>query len=134
MTVRTGVYGILTGDEIIPDGQTKTLFVRFLLQACRAYDVSFGLTGIDVPTSWTDLASYFTIVNGAFNVRQGTVNTTVANVKDGNGIMYGWWLNNAKTHTCYLKTVAQDATISDRVAENWGMRVTTSGNQTVCLL
>jgi hypothetical protein len=127
---QTGVYGILTGDEIIPDGQTKTLFVRFFITSVSGtYDVSFGLTGIDVPTSWTDLASYFTIVNGAFNVRQGTVNTTVANVKDGQ--WYYVWLvvnNNAKTHTCYLKTVAQDATISDRVAENWGMRVTTSGN------
>lgn len=129
---QTGVYGVLEGDEIIALGETKTLFTRFYITGVSGdYDVSFGVTGVNAPTSWADLASYFTVFKGNFNVRQGTSNTTVASVQPGK--WYYVWLvvNNISgvfNHSCYLKDVPEDATVADRVADNWGMRNTTGGN------
>ena len=121
---QNGVYGVLDGDEIVAEGQTKTLFTQFYLTGdTGTYDVSFGLSAADAPTGWGNYGSYFTIVNGNFNVRQGGGNTTVGTVTAGQWY-YVWMVvdNLAHTHDVYLKTVAADASTADMVADDFGQR------------
>ncbi|MBN1359140.1 MAG: hypothetical protein JW993_01040, partial [Sedimentisphaerales bacterium] len=65
------VYGVLDSEASIPQGATKTVFLRF--RATNAIDSAFGLTNVDSPdvggNDWGQFGPQVSVLSGNFRVR-----------------------------------------------------------------
>jgi hypothetical protein len=72
--IQKGVYCILSDAASIPEGATKTLFLRF--RATDQIDSAFGYANTDAPditgTNWDQFGPQVSVLNGVFRIRNGT--------------------------------------------------------------
>ena len=114
----TGAYGILSGEAVIPDGATKTLFFRFLTNN-TATNTAIGLIDIDVPGTniWGDFNVFFRVIDGTLQGRNGGVFDPVTTPVAAN-TWYNLWVvvdNASNTFRLYLNEGDDDATAADQV-------------------
>ncbi|HDS84749.1 MAG TPA: hypothetical protein ENN97_06095 [Phycisphaerales bacterium] len=102
--VGRGAYMLLPEEAIIPNGQTKTLFLRF--RASAGTDHSFGLSPAAEP-GWFDVyrAQLFAI-GGQFGVRDGGTTQPRLPIQTGDDVpFYNVWMivnNDTNTTKVYL--------------------------------
>jgi len=114
-----GIYGILPEGALVPDGEVKTLFLRFCASAA-ATNQSFGLTDVDAPTAggggnWDDFRAQVGIIDGDLRVRDGGTMRTLCAVAPQT--WYNLWIiidNAADCLAVYVNEGNADATEADR--------------------
>jgi hypothetical protein len=127
-----GVYGILSGDAIIANNTTKTLFMRIRASATTT-DLSFGMTDVDVPVSngWGQYGPQFRFLTGNIQARDGIGWGVPLKPFVANTWYYVWAVVNhtANTFKLYVNTTGNTATESDRVGptSEYGFRIATVG-------
>ena len=122
-----GLYGVLTGDEIITNNTTKTMYLKFLITTSTS-DMSFGLTTLDAPYQFGDtFNAQCALINGTFRARNGGATSGSLATITPNTWYYMWVVvnNTANTYDIYLKTTAEAATTADRIAQNYAFRTNT---------
>jgi hypothetical protein len=116
------VYGVLSSETSIPEGATKTLFLRF--RATSVIDSAFGLTNVDTPdvggNNWGQFGPQVSVLSGDFRVRDsGTWRVTGPYTALQ---WYNLWMvvdNATDTMKVYLHDRAgEPATEADRVTVN----------------
>jgi len=125
---QVGVYGVLSGGSIVGASETKTLFTK-VYTSQTASDISFGFCASDVPTSWSQMNAYFSLVGSntsgqaEFRARNAGANTKIGNFT-ANTWMYVWLVvdNAANTYDVYMNTTGADATATDLLADNFVFR------------
>ena len=122
---QTGSYAVLDSAASIPDGSTKTLFLRFRINTLTT-DQAIGFTSIDAPTlhgagDWNEFHACFRLTAGAIDVRDGgSWLTNLTNRTLTVDTWYNLWfvVNNADgtgsdTVQLYMNTTSADATEAD---------------------
>lgn len=119
-----GMYGVFPDGTAIADGTTGTFFTKFYVTT-TALDQSFGLTSIETPTSggFGNFNCQVALVRGNLLVRNGGGSTTVGTFS-AETWHYLWIVvdNAANTYDVYINSTGADATIADRVAQNFAFR------------
>jgi hypothetical protein len=127
---QTGSYAVLNTDTQIPDGTTKTLFLRFRINTLTT-DQAIGLTSIDAPTThgagdWNEFHACFRFTAGNIDIRDGgSWNTNLANRALNIDTWYNLWfvvINAAgatasDTVQMYMNTTGDGATEADRLKD-----------------
>lgn len=113
---QSAAYCVLSGDAIIAEGQTKTLFMRFRTNGST--DNSFGLTDLDAPptggTDWGSFRPQWRWTGGNLDARDGGGYKTLMPVVADT--WYNLWVvidNGADTIKLYVNTESEDATEND---------------------
>lgn len=124
-----GVYGILSGDAIIPNGATKTLFLRILtpVSSASAPNTAFGLIDLDVPPAncWSSISTFVRINNGAIQARDGSAaNWGPARPVAANTWYNVWIVTNhaSKTFELYVNEGSGGAIAADQVGGVYAFR------------
>jgi len=121
---QSGLYGVLSGDEVIADNITKTMSLKFMVTT-DTYDSSFGLTTLDAPYQFGNtFNAQCALINGTFRVRNGGSTSGSLAAITANTWYYLWAVvdNTANTYDVYLKTTASDATAGDLIANDFAFR------------
>lgn len=124
-----GVYGILTGDAIVENGATKTLFLRILtpVSSPTAPNTAFGLIDLDVPPAncWSSISTFVRINNGGIQARDGAG----ANWGPSRPVTANTWYNvwivvnhSANTFEMYVNTGNGNAAAGDKVGGTYAFR------------
>lgn len=142
---QTGTYCVLSSDQQIDTGTTKTLFVRFRTSTTGT-DQSIGMTDLDTPATggsdWGGFRPQIAVVNGAIGARQSSgvtwlayKNTSTTQIAVNANEWYNLWIvinHAAGTYSLYLNQGSIKATEADRLvvvntaAENFTYRVATT--------
>lgn len=122
------MYGVFPPACVMPDGATSTFFTKVYVTT-TALDQSFGLTSVDGPTNFGNFLCQVAFVRGNLLVRNGGSSTTVGTIQ-ANTWYYVWFVvnNQANTYSVYIKTTEAEATVSDRVAQDFAFRTPGSSN------
>lgn len=121
---QSGLYGVLSGSEIIADNTTKTMSLKFRVTT-DTYDTSFGLTTLDTPYQFGNtFNAQCALINGTFRVRNGGSTSGSLSAITANTWYYLWAVinNTTNTYDVYLKATASDATAGDLVANDFAFR------------
>jgi hypothetical protein len=128
-----GTYGILSGDAIIANGTTKTLFMR-LKASSTTTDASFGMTSKDVPlpNEWAVYGPQFRFLSGVIQARDGT-GWGVPTLPVAADTWYHIWVvvnHTANTFKVYMNASGNTATEADRLGatSEYGFRYTPDVN------
>jgi hypothetical protein len=134
-TNNNGVYGILSGSAIIPNGATKTLFLRILtpISSAAAPNTAFGLIDLDVPPAncWASISTFVRINNGAIQARNGSAaNWGPARPVAANTWYNVWIVTNhaSKTFDLYVNEGSGAATAADKVGGVYAFRASHSND------
>ncbi|MEJ5260924.1 MAG: LamG-like jellyroll fold domain-containing protein [Anaerohalosphaeraceae bacterium] len=124
-----GVYGILSGDAIVENGQTKTLFLRILttVSSPTAPNTAFGLIDLDVPPAncWSSISTFVRINNGGIQARDGSAANWGPSRPITANTWYNVWIvvNHAtKRFELYVNTGPGNATPADKVGDSYAFR------------
>lgn len=125
----TGVYGILSGDAVIPNGATKTVFFRILttVSSGTAPNTAFGLIDLNVPppNCWADISTFVRIINGGIQARNGTADSWGPARPVAANMWYNVWIvtnHSAKTFELYVNEGSEGATGVDKVGGVYAFR------------
>jgi hypothetical protein len=133
--VQKAAYCILSADASIPEGATKTLFLRF--RATSSIDCAWGLSYVDAPdvggSDWGQFGPQVSVLNGNFRVRNGSAGWPVVGPYTALQ-WYNLWMvvdNASDTMQVYLHSrPGERATEADRIlagtADTFGFRNTTT--------
>jgi hypothetical protein len=118
-TEQSGPYCILSSEASIPEGETKTLFLRFRTNGST--DQAFGMTNLDEPpvggTDWGYFRPQIRWTGGNLGVRDGGTWRTLTAISPDKWYCVWMVINNASdTVKVYLKSDIADATSSDLLA------------------
>jgi hypothetical protein len=120
-----GSYRGLAGASISNSDTETTVFYRIYKPAGTSPDCSVGLSDLTDPTGdWNDFETYVTIVSGELRARNGGGNETIVGTMY-DATWYNLWLvinNSADTYDVYVTTGSSNATIGDRVADDFSFR------------
>ena len=127
-SAQIGVYGLLTGSEIVTNGTTKTMSLKFYTTATTC-DTSFGLTTVDAPNGFANFNVQIALNKGNLMVRNAGTTTTVM-TWTANTWYYLWVVidNTANTYSVYVKTTPANATSADLKATGFAFRAITTNN------
>lgn len=143
---QSGVYGILTPETSIDDGQTKTLFFRFRASTNNT-DQAIGLTDLDTPIialgdggGWDQFRVQIRVTSGRFDVRHGGTWYTDTGITLNVGEDQPWYnvwmvINNATgtgsdTFKVYLHQNGDEGATEDNRVTVSGGTVSTFGFRT----
>lgn len=121
-TGQYSMYGIFPAECVMPDGAISTFFTKVYVTT-TALDESFGLTSVDAPTTFNNFLCQVAFVRGNLLVRNGGGSTDVGDIVAST--WYYIWIvvnNSANTYSVYVKTTEADATVADRVAQDFAFR------------
>jgi hypothetical protein len=127
-SAQIGAYGLLAGNEIVTNGTTKTLSLRFYTTATTC-DTSFGLTTVDAPNGFANFNVQCFINKGNFGARNGGTATNLM-TWTANTWYYVWVVvdNAANTYSVYVKTTPANATSADLKASGYAFRTIGTAN------
>jgi hypothetical protein len=127
-TGQYSMYGIFPPACVMADGATNTFFTKVYVTT-TALDESFGLTSVDAPTNFANFLCQVAFVRGNLLVRNGGSSTDVGDLV-ANTWYYIWIVvnNQANTYSVYVKTTEADATVADRVAQDFAFRTIGTSN------
>lgn len=123
---QTGSYAVLDSTTSIPDGTTKTLFLRCRINTTTT-DQAIGLTSVDAPTihgagDWNEFHACFRFTAGYIDVRDG--GTWLTNLNDRALTLdtwyYLWFVVHNETGATtdyvelYVNSTGVDATEADK--------------------
>lgn len=124
-----GVYGILSGDAVVENGQTKTLFLRILttVSSTTAPNTAFGLIDLDVPPAncWSSISTFVRINNGGIQARDGSAANWGPSRPVAANTWYNVWIvvNHAtNTFELYVNTGSANAGPADKVGGTYAFR------------
>ena len=124
-----GVYGILSGDAIIPNGSTKTVFLRIFTPASSTTvpNTAFGLIDLDVPPAncWGSISTFVRINNGAIQARNGSAAVWGPTRPVAANTWHNVWIvtnHAAKTFELYVNEGSEGATTADQVGGTYAFR------------
>lgn len=122
---QTAAYCVLSGDALVAEGQTKTLYMKFR-RANVFLDQMFGLTDINAPaldgTSWEDFRAQWGVVDNQMIARDGETLPVLAYSGTGSQVVihgdtwYYLWViinNDEDTVKLYLNQTGAAPTVSD---------------------
>ncbi len=115
-TQQSAAYCILSSETSIPEGETKTLFLRFRTNGST--DQAFGMTNIDTPptggTDWGAFRPQIRWTGGILGVRDGGTWRDLRPITANKWYCVWMVINNATdTLKVYLKEEIADATAAD---------------------
>ena len=124
-----GVYGILSGNAIIANGTTKTLFFRILtpVSSASAPNTAFGLLDIDIPPAncWSSICTFVRVINGAIQARDGSGAVWGPTRAVAANTWYNVWIvvnHTANNFKLYVNTGNGSATAGNQVGGVYAFR------------